>query len=232
MRKALFAVFVTFSLLVVFQNDLLAARYAQCDACGLCKDTTRSKGPSTVYVRPSSWHSCFTCLYPLVAPTDVPPVPCETDEAGKPLAFVRYSTGGVTGITPTPGDFLNPRCDTLLISDWPALKPTIQPKSGRMFTDIGCVAVGDGAESFNNPNASVDVVQVLTSIVMGLVGALGILFIMINAVRMLTSQGDPEKIQDAKQALINTIIGVLFSIFGLFIFRFVVVYILRIPGIS
>jgi len=211
-----------------FTHHANAVRYAQCDPCGLCKDTARSKsGTNAIYVQPKSWESCFTCLYPQLTLTPPVPtsVPCNKDEFDKNISFINVGNSDTTVTSALK------RCDTIII-DSTKNEPQNKPVSGRMFTDIGCISVDSANKRFNDPNASVDVVQKLLNIILGLTGGIGMISIMIAAIKLLTSRGDPEKITEGKKSLTNTIVGVLFALFALLIFRFISGPILHIPGLN
>lgn len=221
-------ILLTISLTLI--RGVEAERYAQCDPCGLCKDTARSKsGTNAIYVQPKSWESCFACLYPQLTLTPPIPtsVPCGKDEFTKDISFINI--GDTDAVVPDTS--VLKRCDTIII-DPAKNEPQNKPVSGRMFTDIGCISVDSANQKFSDPNASVDVVQKLLNIILGLTGGVGMISIMIAAIKLLTSRGDPEKITEGKKSLTNTIVGVLFALFALLIFRFISGPILHIPGLN
>ncbi len=206
-------------------------RYAQCDECGMCKDTTKTLGATTgvsYYIQPARWQECFQCLYPTIAATGTP-VTCYPDELGQ--------TPVIHDIEGNPVPATSNRCDTLLMAPYfpPQDKPNapaIVPQSGRMFTDVGCVSVDTGSGRFSDPNASVDVVNKLLEFVRSATGGIGLLLVMSAAGRLILSKGDPEKIRQGKKTLTNVVVGVLFSLFALFVFQFFAVQVLRIPGLE
>lgn len=188
-------------------------RYAQCDACGLCKNTKISQtSGSPIYQKPSNWGSCFKCLYSQL----------ESAGPGTPCA-------GIT-IKDLDGNVLTgQRCDSLIITSGENVLSN-KPEQGRFYTDIGCISTG--LNSFTSPDASVDVVSRLLSITTSLTGAIGLIFFIKSTIQLLASRGNPESIRNAKKSLVNTLIGVVFAIFALFIFRFIATQALRIPGIG
>lgn len=209
---------------------VVAERYAQCDPCGLCKDTARSKVPVTppvvVYVMPANWESCATCIYG-DAFTNASPVVCGQDQQGRQVVFQNMAG------TPLPAS--ESRCDTLIMAPIPTIspgpnQPRLRPLSGRKYSDMGCIEAASG--SFLGADASVDVVQRLLSLIISITGGVGFFLIMSSALKLLTSRGDPEKIREGKKALTNVILGVIFALFALFIFRFVAADVLHIPGLS
>lgn len=232
MRKYAVSIFICLVLVCTQAEMVSAERSAQCDPCGLCKDTTKSRTASEpIYIQPQSWSGCFTCLYPTIA-AGTHKEECVNDEFGIPLKFKRYINGVETEILSAPGDLSNTRrCDTLKI-DPATNEPLNKPQSGRQYSDIGCISVSTENGRFNDPNASVDVVQRMLAILTSVTGAVGMVFILISAGSLLTSKGDPEKIREGKRRLTNTIIGVAFTFFALFIFRFIASSVLRIPGLD
>ncbi len=213
-----------------------AVRYAQCDECGLCKDTIKSNATANTshYVQPARWQQCFECLYPEYSEDPlVTPVPCVADELIRTPVFHT-----IEGVVINDERY---RCDTLVMTPFtatppiyptPANEPTIVPQSGRMFSDLGCISVDTDNHSFSDPNASVDVIQVLLNLVMSVTGAVGTILVIASAARLILSKGDPEKIREGRKALTNVVLGLLFALFGLFIFRFFAAQVLRIPGFN
>jgi hypothetical protein len=155
------------------------------------------------------------------APT-LTPIPCPRDENGKELKFVNIQ------LTPT-----DVHCETLVLNPTPnANAPLNTPQSGRVFTDLGCISVNTEGHTFTDPNASVDVLQILLRFITSITGGVGVILIMVAGVRLIISRGDPEKIREAKKTLTNVVLGVLFALFALFIFQFFAVQVLRIPGFN
>ena len=83
LRKSI-GVFVVTVLLGSFffaQPTAAAARYATCDACGLCPQVINGSSPScTVNFVPGDWKSCVKCLYPTKygVNSDPDPSTCDT----------------------------------------------------------------------------------------------------------------------------------------------------------
>lgn len=198
-----------------------AVRYAQCDACGLCKDTSKSTSSDSYYIQPGSWQKCFECMYPTIALA--PPVSCVEDEL-RQTPNLRNVQGA-----PVPTQ----RCDTILMATYAPDQvnaPVNPPQSGRMFSDLGCISVNTAGGSFSDPNASVNVVQILLNFIISITGGVGTVLVMATAVRLILSKGDPEKIHEGKRALTNVVLGLLLAVFALFIFKFFASQVLRIPG--
>lgn len=75
-------------------------------------------------------------------------------------------------------------------------------------------------------------VQGIFGIVLGLAGGIALILVMLAGYRFMASQGDPEKINDARQQLISAIVGLLFIIFSFVILQVIGVDILKIPGFN
>lgn len=75
-------------------------------------------------------------------------------------------------------------------------------------------------------------VQSIFGIILSLSGGIALIIIIISGYTLMTSQGNPEKIQGAKETLTSAIVGLLFIIFSLVILQVVGYDILRIPGFS
>jgi len=69
-------------------------------------------------------------------------------------------------------------------------------------------------------------------ILLSLAGGIALLLIIISGYRLMSSQGNPEKVQAAREQLTSAIVGLLFIIFSLAILTIIGVDILRIPGFT
>lgn len=63
-------------------------------------------------------------------------------------------------------------------------------------------------------------------------GGILLILIIINGYKLMTSQGDPEKIKDAREGIIAAIAGILLIIFAITILQIITVDIIGIPGFS
>ena len=72
----------------------------------------------------------------------------------------------------------------------------------------------------------------LYTIGLGLVGGVGILFMIIGAYIILSSQGDPSKVAKGKEYITYSIIGILLALFGYAFYQIIAVDILNLPGFS
>jgi hypothetical protein len=91
----------------------------------------------------------------------------------------------------------------------------------RVDTAIGTIAT--------TPEAFIERVF---GIVLSLAGGIALLLIIYSGYELITSQGNQEKVQAARERLTAAIVGLLFIIFSLFILSVIGVDILRIPGFS
>lgn len=73
-------------------------------------------------------------------------------------------------------------------------------------------------------------IKSIFGILLSLAGGVALLLIIISGYRLMTSQGNPEKVQAAREQLTSAIVGLLFIIFSLAILTIIGVDILRIPG--
>lgn len=92
-------------------------------------------------------------------------------------------------------------------------------KSGTYYTVLGCLSTKP--EKF---------VQSMLSIVFGMAGGVAFMSVLYGSAIVLTSAGNPEKIQAGKETITNSIIGILIIVFSVFLLRVVGFDILKIPG--
>lgn len=88
-------------------------------------------------------------------------------------------------------------------------------------TDFGCF-----------PNDPVGFVQKFYGIGLGFIGALSLLMLMYGGYAIMTSHGDPRRMNIGKSYLFYAISGLLLAIFGYVFIEVVAVDILKIPGFS
>jgi len=122
-----------------------------------------------------------------------------------------------------------------------AKAPTMAPHcpEGQIYRqELGCI-------STVKPKCSADEVQIDTwcfpkdptrfslkayQVGLGGVGALAVLFLIIGGYTILTSKGDPRRLDSGKKFIVYAVTGLLLAIFGLLFFETLTVDILRIPG--
>lgn len=91
-----------------------------------------------------------------------------------------------------------------------------------------CLAVDTAIGKINTD--PVNFVKSIFAIILSLSGGVALLLIIFSGYKLMLSQGNPEKAQEAKETLTAAIVGLLFIIFSLVILQVIGVDILRIPG--
>lgn len=76
----------------------------------------------------------------------------------------------------------------------------------------------------------VNIITTLLKLILGISGGIALLLIIFSGYRMMTSQGNPEAIQGARETLTSAIVGLLFIIFSLVLLQVIGADILKIPG--
>jgi hypothetical protein len=94
------------------------------------------------------------------------------------------------------------------------------PNNPRMYTAVGCIPVGS-ARAF--------IGWVLLWIV-GIAGGIALILIVYAGFMIITSTGNPQRVQAGKELLTAAISGLAVLLFGIFILEFIGVNILNIPG--
>lgn len=90
-----------------------------------------------------------------------------------------------------------------------------------ILTDFGCV-----------PDDPVGFVQRFYGIGLGLIGLVGLLFLIIGAYHILTSRGDPMQLEKGRSYILYSIIGILLASFGFVFMQIIAGDILKIPGFT
>lgn len=90
-------------------------------------------------------------------------------------------------------------------------------------TAIGCIPITISGEN--------GLVAKLLPTIFGIAGGIAFLMMVYGFIMISTSSGDEKKVQAAKQIVTSAIIGLLVSVFALFLYRLIAVQILHIPGI-
>lgn len=86
-------------------------------------------------------------------------------------------------------------------------------------TEVGCL-----------PNDPVQFISKFYSIGLGIIGGVGILFIIYGGYLIITSQGNPMKLQQGQGYVKYAIIGILLAVFGYFLVQVITVDVLQVPG--
>lgn len=88
-------------------------------------------------------------------------------------------------------------------------------------TELGCF-----------PNDPVGFVQKFYPLGLGLVGGIALLTLILGGYVILTSKGDPQRVNIGKSYLYYSIAGLLLAIFGYVFIQTVIVDILKVPGFA
>lgn len=99
--------------------------------------------------------------------------------------------------------------------------PSSDPDDGGIYTAIGCIPM--------------TTTQVFTAFLlrwgMGIAGGIALLLMVYAGYLVITSAGNPQRLQAGKELLTAALTGLLLLAFGAFILEFIGVDILRIPGL-
>jgi hypothetical protein len=94
--------------------------------------------------------------------------------------------------------------------------------TGCKQTDIGCLSTDDPLK--------------FTSMVygagMGLIGGVGLLFIIFGGYTILTSQGNPDRLNKGKNMIFYAVAGIILAVAGYTVYQIIGVDILKIPGFN
>lgn len=93
------------------------------------------------------------------------------------------------------------------------------PIQNQYYTVFGCFSTEPGA-----------FVKSTLSIIFSIAGGIAFLAVLGGSAIVLTSSGDPERLQFGKDMVTSSIFGIVLIVFSVFLLRFVGVEILRIPG--
>ncbi len=96
-----------------------------------------------------------------------------------------------------------------------------------LCADGNSISTAFGCIPYDASEFAVKFLQIL----FGIAGGIAFLLMVYGFILVATSSGDEKKLQAAKETITSAITGLLISIFALFLFRLIVVNILKIPGI-
>jgi len=179
------------------------ARFATCDACGLCPKIDVENGLCTVDTSvkiPGDWKNCVKCLYPELYPASSNPVP-------------------------------NTQCKTVAMKADNTLSSPV--KKGRQFTMLGCISSGTTAgfdDSQKDGRGAPTFVQKMLDVIFSLAGGLAFLYLMYGGFIILTSQADPEKLNYGRRLIYGSIVGLILTLGSVFIVNLIGSGFLHIPG--
>lgn len=90
--------------------------------------------------------------------------------------------------------------------------------ANEVITDFGCI-----------PDNPIGFVEKFYGIGLSVIGMVAFLFLIIGGYFILTSQGDPSKLQKGREYILYSILGLILAVFG-FVFVQVITGVLKIPG--
>lgn len=94
---------------------------------------------------------------------------------------------------------------------------------GGLWTAFGCVPYGkDGNFS--------SIIRAVLQLGLGIGGGVVVLMVLAGGFILSTSQGDPNRVKEAKEMVTSAVMGLVFVIFSITILRFIGIQILQIPG--
>lgn len=99
---------------------------------------------------------------------------------------------------------------------------TNNPSSGKIFTAIGCIPV-TGTPEF---------AKWILGWALGIGGGISLMLIIVSSFQIISSSGNPEKVQAGKELLTSAIAGLIMLIFSIFILKVIGVDILKLPGLK
>lgn len=154
----------------------------------------------------------------------------------------RYAVCDLCGLCPTsapPSNWESCRqCIYPMASSDPSAKETLTideltnnpptPFPGNQYTIIGCISTNLGG--FTKEGAAGGVSQILLNVIFSIVGGLAFLYLLYGSFVVLTSQQDPERLNQGKRIIFGSIVGLIFSLFAVFIINLLATQVLKIPG--
>jgi hypothetical protein len=112
----------------------------------------------------------------------------------------------------------------------PSVKIAALPLPCNEFEGNGCRSINTALGSI--PTDIPGFVKWILTIVLSVAGGITLLLIIASGYRLMASQGDPEKVKEAREGLTAAVVGLLFIIFSIVILQFITVDVLHIPGFN
>jgi len=138
---------------------------------------------------------------------------------GSPYPSSDCNTPPLNCCPPSSGGQANASIPIFCVGNDPDQR-TATTGSGKLATAIGCIPVGD-------TNALVGFILTWG---LGIAGGIAFILIVVAGFQIITSAGNPQKLQAGKELLTSAIAGIFLIIFAAFILRLIGVSILGIPG--
>jgi hypothetical protein len=95
------------------------------------------------------------------------------------------------------------------------------PEQQKYYTVVGCITTKEGP-----------FVQTILRVIFGIAGGLAFLSVLYGSIVVLTSKGNPENIQNGKDIITSSIIGLFLIIFSVLLMKIIGVDILKLPGMG
>lgn len=148
---------------------------------------------------------------------------CSGNTPSNPIVCCSFSDGGGGGLPPgsKPPKVPNPNCYYKGCETEQSTSRGFGCNGFSCFTAFGNISTKP--EGF---------VTSVFGIILSLVGVVSVLMIIISGYKLMVSQGNPEKLQGAKEQLTAAIVGLLFVIFSFFILQTIGVNLLNLPGFT
>ncbi len=110
----------------------------------------------------------------------------------------------------------------------PSANSAPTPRLGHTYTMVGCITTN--LSDFTEPGAAASLTKVLLNLVFSTAGGVAFLYLIYGTFLILTSQADPERLNNGKRVAQGAIIGLVFCLASIFIINIVVTMVLKIPG--
>lgn len=102
------------------------------------------------------------------------------------------------------------------------IEPTTgAPRDRTYYTVLGCFSTDPSGGPF---------VRSVLSIIFGMAGGTAFLMVLWGSAMVLTSSGDPVRLQSGKETIVSSVAGILLILFSTFLLSVIGVDILKIPG--
>ena len=154
--------------------------------------------------------------------TDTSMTPCLQGE-GESATVMCWKSSDAPTPTPTP-----PFPPCLIAKNASGEMIDLRQQPERKPEAKQCIVLDTGIRPFNLEPAGL--IRGLFAVLMSISGGIALLMIIRSGYQIVTSQGEAEKLKEARERLISAIVGLLFLIFSLVILETIGVDILRIPG--
>jgi len=93
-----------------------------------------------------------------------------------------------------------------------------------VWSAIGCITI-----DMNNPDPN-KLLKTILQVGIGIAGGIAFLLILFGGLQIMTSAGNPERLNAGKELVSSAIVGLLLILFSVFLLQFIGVQIIGIPG--